>query len=56
MAREARDRIEDLLRYGVPFDKDLEGHLDLAREAAHCTRRIVHVKGRYGGRAPSWRR
>ncbi len=26
MAREARDRIEDLLRYGVPFDKDLEGH------------------------------
>jgi len=23
MAREARQRIEDLLRYGVPFDKDL---------------------------------
>src|SRR5262245_48420893 len=24
MVREARDRVEDLLRYGVPFDKDLE--------------------------------
>jgi L-aspartate oxidase len=51
MAREARDRIEDLLRYGVPFDKDLEGHLDLAREAAHRTRRILHVKGDTAGRA-----
>ncbi len=28
MAREARERVEDLLRYGVPFDKDLEGHLE----------------------------
>ena len=51
MAREARARIEDLLRYGVPFDKDLEGHLDLAREAAHRTRRILHVKGDTAGRA-----
>ena len=51
MAREARDRIEDLLRFGVPFDKDLEGHLDLAREAAHGTRRILHVKGDTAGRA-----
>ena len=51
MAREARDRIEDLLRYGVPFDKDLEGQLDLAREAAHSRRRILHVKGDTAGRA-----
>jgi L-aspartate oxidase len=51
MAREARDRIEDLLRYGVPFDKNLEGHLDLAREAAHGSRRILHVKGDTAGRA-----
>jgi L-aspartate oxidase len=51
MAREARDRIEDLLRYGVPFDKDLEGHLDLAREAAHSRRRILHVKGDTAGHA-----
>ncbi len=51
MAREARGRIEDLLRYGVPFDKDLEGHLDFAREAAHGTNRILHVKGDTAGRA-----
>src|SRR6478609_11684586 len=51
LAREARDRVEDLLRFGVPFDKDLEGHLDLAREAAHGARRILHVKGDTAGRA-----
>jgi len=51
MAREARERIEDLLRYGVPFDKDLEGHLALGREAAHGARRILHVKGDTAGRA-----
>ena len=51
MAREGRDRIEDLLRYGVPFDKDLEGHLDVAREAAHSRRRVLHVKGDTAGRA-----
>ena len=51
LAREARDRVEDLLCYGVPFDKDLEGRLDLAREAAHGARRILHVKGDTAGRA-----
>jgi L-aspartate oxidase len=51
MAREARDRVEDLLRYGVPFDKDLEGRLDLGHEAAHGTRRILHVKGDTAGKA-----
>jgi L-aspartate oxidase len=51
MAREARERTEDLLRYGVPFDKDLEGHLALGREAAHGARRILHVKGDTAGRA-----
>ncbi len=51
MAREARQRIEDLLRYGVPFDKDLEGRLALGHEAAHRTKRILHVKGDTAGRA-----
>jgi L-aspartate oxidase len=51
MAREARERIEDLLRFGVSFDADLEGHLALAREAAHGARRILHVKGDTAGRA-----
>jgi L-aspartate oxidase len=51
MAREARERIEDLLAYGVPFDKDLEGHLAFGREAAHGRNRILHVKGDTAGRA-----
>jgi L-aspartate oxidase len=51
LAREARDRVEDLLAYGVPFDKDLEGHFSLGREAAHGRNRILHVKGDTAGRA-----
>ena len=50
MAREAPDRIRDLLAYGVPFDKDLEGRLTVGREAAHSARRIVHVRGDQAGR------
>jgi L-aspartate oxidase len=35
----------------VPFDKDLEGHFSLGREAAHGRNRILHVKGDTAGRA-----
>jgi L-aspartate oxidase len=51
LAREAGARIHDLLRYGVPFDRDLEGKLAVAREAAHSARRIVHVRGDMAGKA-----
>lgn len=51
LASEAAGRIEDLLSYGVPFDKDLEGRLKLSREAAHSARRIVRVKGDMAGKA-----
>ncbi|MGE0847857.1 MAG: FAD-dependent oxidoreductase, partial [Flavobacteriaceae bacterium] len=51
MAREAAERVDDLLRYGVPFDRDLEGHLAVSREAAHGARRIVRVGGDLAGRA-----
>jgi len=51
MAGEASDRIADLLRYGVPFDRDLAGHFLLSREAAHSARRIVHVAGDRAGAA-----
>src|SRR6201993_2596060 len=51
LAREAGARINDLLRYGVPFDRDLEGKLAVGREAAHSARRIVHVRGDMAGRA-----
>lgn len=51
MISEGPDRIRDLLAYGVPFDRDLEGHLLLSREAAHSERRIVRVKGDMAGKA-----
>jgi L-aspartate oxidase len=51
IAREAAPRIHDLLAYGVPFDRDLEGRLAVGREAAHSARRIVHVRGDSAGAA-----
>ncbi|MDI7861130.1 L-aspartate oxidase [Rhizobiaceae bacterium n13] len=51
MVQEGPDRIHDLLSYGVPFDRDLEGRLVLSREAAHSERRIVRVRGDMAGRA-----
>ncbi len=51
LAREAGIRIRDLLHYGVPFDRDLEGRLAVSREAAHSARRIVHVRGDAAGKA-----
>lgn len=51
VAREARARVEDLLRVGVPFDRTLEGVLATSREAAHSARRIVRVRGDQAGRA-----
>jgi L-aspartate oxidase len=51
LAREAGNRIHDLLRYGVPFDRDFEGKLAVGREAAHSARRIVHVRGDMAGQA-----
>ena len=43
VAKEASERVRDLLIYGVPFDRDLEGHFLLSREAAHSVNRIVRV-------------
>jgi L-aspartate oxidase len=40
--REAFDR---LIAMGAQFDRDLEGHLLLGREAGHGTRRVVHADG-----------
>ncbi|GAA6210856.1 L-aspartate oxidase [Hyphomicrobiales bacterium 4NK60-0047b] len=51
VTKEANGRIEDLLQFGVPFDKDLEGKLQLSKEAAHSTRRIVRVEGDRAGAA-----
>ena len=51
MASEAADRITDLLEFGVPFDRDLEGRLAVSREAAHSEHRIVRVRGDMAGKA-----
>jgi L-aspartate oxidase len=48
---EAPQRIEELLRYGVPFDRNLEGKLKLQREAAHSEKRVVGVNGDRAGAA-----
>jgi L-aspartate oxidase len=53
VAREAPERIADLIGYGVPFDRKSDGALDLGREAAHSLPRIVHVKGDGAGAAIS---
>ena len=51
LTNEAAARVEDLLSYGTPFDRNLEGDLVLSREAAHSARRVVRVKGDRAGRA-----
>jgi L-aspartate oxidase len=51
LTREGPDRVHDLLRLGVPFDRDLEGKLRVSREAAHSARRIVRVNGDQAGAA-----
>ncbi|MBI3678350.1 MAG: L-aspartate oxidase [Proteobacteria bacterium] len=49
VARDAAERIEDLIRFGAPFDRKADGSLALGREAAHSAKRIVHVKGDRAG-------
>jgi len=51
MTSEAAARVHDLLAYGVPFDRDLDGRLQVSREAAHSQSRIVRVRGDMAGRA-----
>ena len=51
MASEASERVHDLLEFGVPFDKDLEGQLLASREAAHSENRVVGVQGDRAGKA-----
>lgn len=49
VAREASERIADLVRLGAPFDRNADGTLAVGREAAHSVPRIVHVKGDRAG-------
>lgn len=49
-AREARERVEDLISLGVGFDKRSEkpSEYDLHREGGHSARRILHAKDATG--------
>jgi L-aspartate oxidase len=49
VARDAALRIEDLIRFGAPFDREASGALSVAREAAHSAARVVHVSGDRAG-------
>jgi len=45
---EAPSQIEELLRWGVDFDKDEQGLFDLHREGGHSEHRILHHKDNTG--------
>ena len=49
VTREAPARIDDLVRFGAPFDRKSDGSLAVGREAAHSAARIVHVNGDRAG-------
>lgn len=51
VAAEAADRIEDLARWGTPFDRDADGNYRLSKEAAHSMNRVVRVSGDRAGAA-----
>ncbi|MEO1090954.1 MAG: L-aspartate oxidase [Pseudomonadota bacterium] len=51
VAAVAPARIDDLLGWGVAFDRNANGSLALGLEAAHCRSRIVHAGGDATGRA-----
>ena len=51
VTEEGAARIQDLLDFGAPFDRDEEGKLIQSREAAHSTNRVVRVGGDRAGRA-----
>jgi L-aspartate oxidase len=47
--REAPAHIQRLAgEFGVPFDRDADGHFELGREGGHTARRIVHAKDSTG--------
>lgn len=51
VAAEAAARIEDLARWGTPFDRDENGNYRLSKEAAHSVNRVVRVSGDRAGAA-----
>jgi len=48
VVRQAPEQIEELIQWGVDFDKDEKGDFDLHREGGHSEFRILHHKDRTG--------
>lgn len=48
VVRNAPPQIEELIRWGVHFDKDEEGNFDLHKEGGHSEFRILHHKDNTG--------
>jgi len=48
---EAAARIDDLARFGTPFDRDDAGRYVQSREAAHSAHRVTRVRGDTAGKA-----
>lgn len=48
VVREAPEQIEELINWGVDFDKDDKGNFDLHREGGHSEFRILHHKDNTG--------
>lgn len=45
---ESSERIQDLIKLGVGFDKNSAGNFDLTREGGHTENRVFHVKDSTG--------
>jgi len=48
VVRNAPEQIEELINWGVDFDKDEKGNFDLHREGGHSEFRILHHKDKTG--------
>jgi L-aspartate oxidase len=48
VVKEAPEQIEELIKWGVDFDKNESGKFDLHREGGHCEHRILHHKDNTG--------
>ena len=48
VVKEAPEQIEELIKWGVDFDKNENGKFDLHREGGHCEHRILHHKDNTG--------
>jgi len=48
VVKDAPKQIDELIRWGVDFDKDEEGNFDLHREGGHSEHRILHHKDNTG--------